>query len=53
MVVPATMKFNINGRQLTQSGGIFTVALRKLAKGWRIAAWAWAKGREAQGEDAG
>jgi hypothetical protein len=28
----------------TQSGAIFTTALRKPVDGWRIAAWAWAKG---------
>ena len=25
---------------------VFTVALRKLAAGWRLAAWAWAKGTQ-------
>jgi ketosteroid isomerase-like protein len=44
VVVPATMTFNVSGKQVTQSGAVFTVALRKLAEGWRIAAWAWAKG---------
>jgi ketosteroid isomerase-like protein len=44
VVVPATMTFKVRGEQLTQSGAVFTVALRKLAEGWRIAAWAWAKG---------
>ena len=44
VVVPATMTFKVHGQQVTQSGAIFTVALRKLAEGWRIAAWAWAKG---------
>ena len=44
IVLPAAMKFNLGGKQITQSGAIFTVALRKLAEGWRIAAWAWAKG---------
>ncbi len=44
VVVPATMTFKVGGKQVTQSGAIFTVALRKLAEGWRIAAWAWAKG---------
>ena len=28
----------------TQSGAVFTVALRKVAAGWRITSWAWAKG---------
>jgi ketosteroid isomerase-like protein len=47
VVVPATMTFNLQGRQVTQTGALFTVALRKLAEGWRIAAWAWAKGAQA------
>lgn len=44
VVVPATMTFKLHGNQVTQSGAIFTVALRKLVEGWRITAWAWAKG---------
>ncbi len=45
IVVPASMTFTVRGTQVTQSGAVFTVALRKLTEGWRIAAWAWAKGR--------
>jgi ketosteroid isomerase-like protein len=44
VVVPATMTFDLQGKQLTQTGALFTVALRKLAEGWRIAAW---RGRKA------
>lgn len=44
VVLPATMTFKVQGQQVTQTGAMFTVALRKLAEGWRIAAWAWAKG---------
>lgn len=44
VVVPATMTFKVHGRRITQTGAIFTVALRKLAGEWRITAWAWAKG---------
>jgi ketosteroid isomerase-like protein len=47
VVVPATMTFNLQGRQVMQTGAVFTVALRKLSQGWRIAAWAWAKGAQA------
>ena len=47
VVAPATMTFKVNGTQVTQSGAIFTVALRKLADGWRIASWAWVKGSNA------
>ena len=46
VVVPATMTFRAHGRQVTQSGSMFTVALRKLGEGWRITAWAWAKGNQ-------
>ena len=44
VVVPATMSFKVHGKQVTQSGAVFTVALRQVADEWRIAAWAWAKG---------
>jgi ketosteroid isomerase-like protein len=46
VVVPAAMSFKVGGKQVTQTGAVFTVALRKLAEGWRIAAWAWAKGAQ-------
>jgi ketosteroid isomerase-like protein len=44
VVAPATMRFSLHGKQVTQTGSVFTVVLRKSAEGWRIAAWAWAKG---------
>jgi hypothetical protein len=44
VVVPATMTFKVDGKQITQTGAVFTVALRKFIDGWRISAWAWAKG---------
>lgn len=47
VVVPATMRFKVQGQEVLQTGAMFTVALRKLAEGWRIAAWAWAKGTRA------
>jgi ketosteroid isomerase-like protein len=47
VALPATMTFKLKGKQVTQSGAIFTVALRKLPAGWRLASWAWAKGTAA------
>ena len=47
VVVPATMKFKVQNQEILQTGAMFTVALRKLAEGWSIAAWAWAKGTRA------
>jgi ketosteroid isomerase-like protein len=44
VVLPATMTFKLKGKPVTQSGAIFTVALRKVPAGWRLASWAWAKG---------
>jgi ketosteroid isomerase-like protein len=44
VVVPTTMSFKVHGREVTQSGATFTVALRLLDAGWRIVSWAWAKG---------
>jgi hypothetical protein len=44
VVIPTTMTVDVHGQQVTQSGSVFTVALRRLAEGWRRTAWAWAKG---------
>jgi ketosteroid isomerase-like protein len=44
VVVPATMTFSVRGNQVTQTGPIYTVALRKAGDEWRLTAWAWAKG---------
>jgi ketosteroid isomerase-like protein len=44
VVVPATMTFKLRGKQITQTGATFIVALRRLPEGWCIASWAWAKG---------
>jgi len=48
VVVPATMRFKAHGKTITQSGAVFTFALRQRSDGWRIAAWAWAKGSAQQ-----
>jgi SnoaL-like domain len=46
VVVPTTMTFDLDGKQVTQTGAMFTVALRRRPDGWRIAAWAWTKGKQ-------
>ncbi|ODQ94427.1 YybH family protein [Mycolicibacterium holsaticum] len=48
LVLPATMRFSVKAVQVTQTGAHFTVALRRLTGGWRIAAWAWTKGQQSQ-----
>jgi ketosteroid isomerase-like protein len=47
VVVRVTMTFKLKGKQITQTGAVFTVALRELPSGWRLASWAWAKGNVA------
>lgn len=44
VVVPATMTFDLRGQQVTQTGSVYTVALRKVDADWCLTAWAWAKG---------
>lgn len=46
VAVPATMTFDLNGQQVTQSGAVITMALRHRPEGWRITAWAWTKGTQ-------
>ena len=46
VVVPATMTFDLDAAPRTQTGASFTVALHTLPDGWRIAAWAWTKGKQ-------
>lgn len=43
-VVPATMRFDLRGVEVTQTGSTYTVALRRVADAWLLTAWAWAKG---------
>ena len=35
VVVPSSMTFKVHGKQVTQTGATFTVALRKLNEEWR------------------
>jgi ketosteroid isomerase-like protein len=46
VVLPATMDFRLGDQPVTQTGAFFTVALRKVSDNWRIAAWAWTKGKQ-------
>ena len=43
VVVPATNVYKVHGKPMTETGSVWTVALQKLAAGWRIKAWAWAQ----------
>jgi hypothetical protein len=43
VVIPASFRFKKSGRQFNERNSIWTLTLLKVAEGWRIAGWAWAK----------
>lgn len=43
VVVPATYAYRQHGKPVLEPHSLFTVALKKLPAGWRIAAWTWSK----------
>jgi ketosteroid isomerase-like protein len=43
VVVPADYTFKKKGKQVKETGSMFTVALHKGEGGWRITGWAWTK----------
>lgn len=45
VVVPATYVYEQHGKRVTESGSLFTLALQKTSRGWRITGWAWAQAR--------
>jgi ketosteroid isomerase-like protein len=43
VVVAANYNFKQYGKPMAETGSMFTVALQKVAAGWRITGWAWSK----------
>lgn len=43
VVAPTTFSYKDHGKPVTESGAVFTVALKKLPSGWRITGWAWSR----------
>jgi hypothetical protein len=43
VVVPVKYTYKQNGKPVIESGSVWTLALQKLAAGWRITGWAWAQ----------
>jgi|HubBroStandDraft_5_1064220.scaffolds.fasta_scaffold00032_39 hypothetical protein len=43
VVTPASFTYKQHGKQMKESGAIFTLALMKIAAGWVIVGWAWAQ----------
>jgi hypothetical protein len=48
VAVPVTFAYNVRGKQVTQTGAMFTVARRQVGADWRLTAWAWTKGTSQQ-----
>ncbi len=44
IVVPAKYNFKKDGKPVDENASYLTIALRRGAKGWLIAGWAWTKG---------
>ena len=43
VVVPTTYTFKQKGKAAKETGSTLTLALQKVAAGWRITGWAWTK----------
>ena len=43
LVIPSTYAFKLKGKAVKETGSLFTFALLKGPKGWRIVGWSWAK----------
>jgi hypothetical protein len=48
VVVPASYTFTMKSKPMKQSGSILTAVLQKGASGWRVSAWAWSDGTQAE-----
>ena len=44
VVVPTTYTYKLHGKQVTETGAVWTFALQKVSAGWRVTGWAWAQG---------
>ena len=43
LVIPSTYAFKLKGKAVKETGSLFTFAMLKGPKGWRIVGWSWAK----------
>jgi ketosteroid isomerase-like protein len=44
VVLPATYTYKEKGKPVVESGAVWTLALKKIARGWRVTGWAWGQG---------
>ena len=40
-VIPTTYAYRVHGKAASETGSVFTVALRRFGGTWRITGWAW------------
>lgn len=45
VVIPSTYAFKLKGKAVKETESLFTFALLKGPKGWRIVGWSWAKNK--------
>ncbi len=43
-VLPAGYKYTLQGKPVDETHSVWTIALQKMADGWRVTGWAWAQG---------
>ena len=43
VVVPADYTYKEKGKAMKEAGSLLTLALQKVAAGWRITGWSWTK----------
>jgi ketosteroid isomerase-like protein len=45
VVLPAGYKYKLNGKPIDETDSVWTIALQKMADGWRVTGWAWSQGK--------
>ena len=43
VVIPTNYTYKMKGKRMKETGSMWTFALQKVAAGWRITGWSWAK----------
>jgi ketosteroid isomerase-like protein len=45
VVLPAGYRYKLNGKPVDETDSVWTIALQKMADGWRVTGWAWSQGK--------
>lgn len=43
VVLPAALRYNVNGKPVKENGSVMTIVLQKTAGEWLMTAWTWAQ----------